>query len=92
MEQIQEHQFKVQNTCEDDRMQNDIVVEVYDNFEDLLDMQPSWDSFMEEMNAEIFLTYDWCRLWWKYYGKKRDLKVFVFKQNDNISGILPLFF
>jgi CelD/BcsL family acetyltransferase involved in cellulose biosynthesis len=91
MQQIQEHQFKALNTCEDGRMQDDVDIEVYDNFEDLLNMQPAWDSFMEEMNAEIFLTYDWCRLWWKYYGNKRHLKIFIFRLNGRIIGILPVF-
>jgi CelD/BcsL family acetyltransferase involved in cellulose biosynthesis len=91
MQQIQEHQLKVQNAGEDGRIDDTIDVQIYDNFEALANMQRDWDSFMEEINAEIFLTYDWCKLWWKYYGKGRDLKIFTFKQKDQIIGILPLF-
>src|SRR5665811_780501 len=54
-------------------------------------IRDSWDSFMEEMNAEIFLTYDWCQLWWKYYGKDRHLKIYIFHLSDRIIGILPVF-
>jgi hypothetical protein len=68
-----------------------LVVQIYDNFEAIAEWQKDWDSFMEEMNAEIFLTYDWCKIWWKYYGKGRELKIFVFRKNDQIMGILPLF-
>lgn len=68
-----------------------IQVEVYKNFEEINNLQPEWDSFMESIDAEIFLTFDWCRIWWKYYGKKRILGIFIFKEDNNICAILPLF-
>ncbi len=69
-----------------------IYADVFDNFDELAPMQQEWDNFVESVGAEIFLTYDWCRIWWKYYGKKRDLRVFVFRSNDELVGIIPLFF
>lgn len=71
--------------------QSDINVEVYENFEELEIIQQEWDSFVESVGAEIFLTYDWCRIWWKYYGKNRDLRVFVFRSSGELIGIIPLF-
>lgn len=72
-------------------MQDVIDVEVYDKFDDLLKMQPAWDNFMEEMDAEIFLSYDWCKLWWQYYGKGRRLKIIIFCLRGKLIGILPVF-
>jgi len=69
-----------------------IHVDVFYNFNELAPMQQEWDNFVESVGAEIFLTYDWCRIWWKYYGKKRDLRVFVFHSNKELVGIIPLFF
>jgi CelD/BcsL family acetyltransferase involved in cellulose biosynthesis len=69
-----------------------VKVEVYDNFEELESIQQEWDDFVELVGSEIFVTYDWCRVWWKYYGKNRDLRVFVFRSNSEIVGIIPLFF
>ena len=91
MKHIQEHRLKDQNACEDSRIDDNIDVQTYDSFEALSNIQQDWDSFMEEMNAEIFLTYDWCRLWWKYYGNGRHLKIFIFRLNGRIIGILPVF-
>ncbi|UCC98845.1 MAG: GNAT family N-acetyltransferase [Phycisphaerales bacterium] len=68
-----------------------LQVEVYDNFESLQGIQQEWDEFVESVGSEIFLTYDWCRIWWKYYGKKRDLRVFVFRHDEKLIGIMPLF-
>lgn len=67
-------------------------VEVYDNFEELQKHQREWDDFVESVGGEIFLTYDWCRVWWKYYGKNRDLRLFIFRDDGNLIGILPIFF
>ena len=54
-------------------------------------MQKEWDEFIEGIDGEIFLTYDWCRIWWKYYGAGRELRIFVFRRDKAIIGILPVF-
>jgi CelD/BcsL family acetyltransferase involved in cellulose biosynthesis len=69
-----------------------LQVESYDSFEQLEAFQQQWDDFAESMRSEIFLTYDWCRLWWKYYGKDRDLRVHIFRSDGDLVGIIPLFF
>jgi CelD/BcsL family acetyltransferase involved in cellulose biosynthesis len=67
-------------------------VKVYHNFEELEKVQHEWDSFVESVSGDIFLTYGWCRIWWKYYGDRRKLQIFVFRSNDKLVGIIPLFF
>jgi CelD/BcsL family acetyltransferase involved in cellulose biosynthesis len=69
-----------------------VQVDVFESFDELAPMQQEWDDFVEAVGAEIFLTYDWCRIWWKYYGKNRDLAVFVFRSNGRLAGVIPLFF
>ena len=54
-------------------------------------MQKEWDEFIEGIDGEIFLTYDWCRIWWKYYGAGRELRIFVIRRDKAIIGILPVF-
>lgn len=71
----------------------DIVqAEIYDSFERLEGMRQQWDEFVESVGGEIFLTYDWCRIWWKYYGDNRDLRVFIFRSNGELVGVIPMFF
>ena len=69
-----------------------IQVQVVDNFVEPSLTQQEWDDFVESVDGEIFLTFDWCRLWWKYYGENRVLKIFVFRYHDRIVGLIPLFF
>ncbi|MCK4627499.1 MAG: GNAT family N-acetyltransferase [Sedimentisphaerales bacterium] len=72
--------------------QKTIQFEIFDSFDRLKSWQPEWDAFMESLNCEIFLTFDWCRLWWKYYGDGRQLRIFVFRHQSAIVGIVPVFF
>jgi CelD/BcsL family acetyltransferase involved in cellulose biosynthesis len=69
----------------------DVDVLVFDSFEELAPMREEWDEFVESLGGEIFLTYDWCRVWWKYYGQNRDLRVFIFRQDNDLVGLVPLF-
>jgi len=69
-----------------------IGAQVYNDFEQLRAVQPEWDEFVESAGCEIFLSYDWCRIWWQYYGDGRELSVYVFRDDGRIVGIMPLFF
>jgi len=69
-----------------------IRVEEYNDFGALASIQQEWDDFVELVGSDIFMTYDWCRVWWKFYGKNRDLRVFVFRNDNELVGIIPLFF
>ncbi len=64
---------------------------VFSSFEEMSDMQEEWDTFIDSVGGEIFLTYDWCRVWWKHYGANRNLLIFVFRHGKTVCGILPIF-
>ncbi len=72
-------------------MQIKLQNNVYKNFEELQNIREQWDNFIESIGCEIFLTYDWCRIWWKHYGQAKPLRIFVFKDADKIVGILPTY-
>ena len=68
-----------------------VETQVFNSFEQISDIRQEWDHFVEFLGCEIFLSYDWCRIWWKYYGDGRDLSIFVFRVSGRIVGIIPLF-
>jgi len=74
-----------------DDAENNVDLEIFQNFEDLRPRQQEWDEFISSLNGEIFLTFDWCRTWWKYYGANRELLIFVFRSHGDIVAILPVF-
>jgi len=69
-----------------------VSIEIFNKFDDLKAFEPQWDQFVESVGCEIFMTYDWCRLWWKYYGGERNLQIFVFRYHETLAGIIPVFF
>lgn len=88
---VKENQLLRSNSLVGKTNGNGLSVEVFNSFEELASMQQEWDEFVESVGGEIFLTNDWCRIWWKYYGKNRKLRVFIFRSNNQLVGIIPLF-
>jgi CelD/BcsL family acetyltransferase involved in cellulose biosynthesis len=75
-----------------DTHKDSIKVQVYQDFAQLENLRSEWDEFLKEIEGEIFLTYDWCRIWWKYYRANRQLAIFVFRHNSKLVGLIPMFF
>jgi CelD/BcsL family acetyltransferase involved in cellulose biosynthesis len=69
----------------------ELCIKIATTFEELAPMQQEWDDFMESIGAEIFLSYNWCRIWWKYYGANRQLMIFQFRTSAGLCGLLPMF-
>ncbi len=69
----------------------DIQVEIYEDFETITNLQQEWDEFVESVGSNIRLTYDWCRIWWKYYGHGRKPQILVFRKQARLVGIIPFF-
>jgi CelD/BcsL family acetyltransferase involved in cellulose biosynthesis len=69
----------------------DLGYSTFTTFDGTEHLQEEWDAFMESIGAEVFLSYDWCRIWWKYYGQGRELRVFIFRTSGAVAGILPIF-
>jgi len=72
-------------------VEGDLTCAVFSSFDEISDVCETWDLFIEAIGGDIFLTFDSCRTWWKYYGAGRDLKVYIFRNNKGIVGILPMF-
>ncbi len=70
----------------------DVHVEVFNSFDDVSISNSEWDDFIASVSGEIFLTCDWCRTWWKYYGDDRNLMIYIFRDSHRqLCGILPVF-
>jgi CelD/BcsL family acetyltransferase involved in cellulose biosynthesis len=54
-------------------------------------LRPQWDRLAKMTCGGIFMTYDWCRTWWEHYGQRREPRVFLFLDNDELVGVIPMF-
>lgn len=68
-----------------------VTMEVYTDFQSCQALESEWDAFTERVSGDIFLTYDWCRIWWDHYGQGRSLRVYVFRDGDRWVGLVPMF-
>lgn len=68
-----------------------ITYSIHTSFEDIVERQEQWDSFVESVNGDIYLTFDWCRVWWQFYGDKRLLRIAIFYQQQKIVALFPVF-
>ena len=60
----------------------------FDNLEGLRDV---WDQLVIEENGGFYISYDWCRIWWKHYEFGRKLRIYTFYDRKDLVGIVPMF-
>jgi len=65
--------------------------EIHSSFEQLAGMQDEWDQFVIDVGGDIYLSYDWCRIWWEHYGAGKNLCVFVYRRERQLVALIPLF-
>lgn len=54
-------------------------------------LREEWDNAVIRLGGSIYMSYDWCRTWWEFYGVGKKLGIFLFTSADQIVGILPLY-
>lgn len=86
------HTSKIHTDSFETNSGEEITCSVYSSFQEIADLREEWDSFVESAQGDIFLTFDWCRLWWQYYGSGRELRLYIFRNSCEIVGIIPFFF
>ena len=42
-------------------------------------------------NRSLFMSWQWQRLWWTYYGANRQLRIFVARDTKRVVGVLPMY-
>ncbi len=75
----------------DERLIEALSCRIHTAFEQLAGMQQEWDQFVIDIGGDIYLSYDWCRIWWEHYGAGRSLCVFVYRREKQLVGLIPLF-
>lgn len=65
--------------------------EVVGSFDDLAAVAKEWDALALSLSSDIYSTYDWCRIWWRYYGSDRQLMVHLFRRGGTLCAVVPMF-
>ena len=65
-----------------------LVCRVETSFQD--EYREIWDRAALRLGASIYMSYDWTRLWWQFYGSNHLLRVFIFTVENEVVGIVPV--
>ena len=68
-----------------------LTVTVSNSFEDASISRKQWDQFVLDLGGDLYITFDWCRVWWRHYGGNRQLQVYVFRSGTRLVGLAPMF-
>jgi CelD/BcsL family acetyltransferase involved in cellulose biosynthesis len=61
------------------------------SFDGLDGLRTVWDEATIRLGGSVYMSFDWCRTWWKFYGAGKALRIFVFSVGEKVVGILPLY-
>ncbi len=53
-------------------------------------LRDEWDAIIETTGAPIEMTYDWCRVWWMNYGDGREARIYIFRGEGDLVGVVPV--
>ncbi len=61
------------------------------SFDGLDTLREQWDRAVLALGGPLYMSYDWCRLWWQFYGASKDLRLFIFYSGEGIVAIVPIY-
>jgi CelD/BcsL family acetyltransferase involved in cellulose biosynthesis len=68
-----------------------LTVRVEQSFVGLEALCREWDETVSQLGGSVYMSYDWTRTWWEFYGTNRELRIFLFSVHGRIVGIVPLY-
>jgi CelD/BcsL family acetyltransferase involved in cellulose biosynthesis len=68
-----------------------LSVRVLHSFAEAESLRSAWNDLVLSSGADVYQTFDWCRLWWHYYGERRQLHLLLFFSGEELAGLVPAF-
>lgn len=72
-------------------MAGDLSCRVETSYAGLESLREAWDEAAAELGGSVYMTYDWTRTWWDFYGGGKELRLFLFYSGERIVGLLPVY-
>ena len=62
-------------------------------FDERNDFETWWNQLLSNsLDNHPFLTYEWLTLWWKHFGKGKELKLFTVENEREASLVVPIMY
>ncbi|MGE3309829.1 MAG: GNAT family N-acetyltransferase [Limisphaerales bacterium] len=68
-----------------------VTCQVLESFEDLAPLAREWDAVVQATGSTVYMTFDWIRVWWKFYGRRSSLRLFLFHRGSDLVAVLPIY-
>jgi CelD/BcsL family acetyltransferase involved in cellulose biosynthesis len=68
-----------------------LAMNVAESFETCSAAQEEWDRMAADVGAPVYMSYDWARVWWQFYGQGSSLRLFTFSSGDTLVGVVPVY-
>ena len=73
-----------------DADQEDLHYHVYGSMAEASPLKDEWNG-LAVRTGDILSTFDWCEVWWQYFGQRRRLEIHVLHAGGRLVAVLPLF-
>src|ERR1700687_3903806 len=69
-----------------------LSVAQYQSWDELQALRELWNPLLfQSISDTVFLTWEWCAVWWKNYGAGRRLFVLAAWEGKEVVGIAPFY-
>jgi CelD/BcsL family acetyltransferase involved in cellulose biosynthesis len=66
-------------------------IEVHEDASTFVELQPEWNGLLQRSGTNtIFLTWEWQRTWWDWYGEESRLCILAVRDGRELVGLAPL--
>ncbi len=69
---------------------HDLSWEVHNDWSTLELLRERYDALIDRLGSDVYLSCDWCRVWWAHYGMRRRLHVLAWRRGERLVGVLPM--
>lgn len=68
-----------------------VSFECFRTFDRLEAHRDEWDGLVSCTCDNFYATFEWCRTWWEFYGRGRELHILLVRRGETLLAILPIF-
>ena len=69
----------------------ELACRIETSFAGLDALRETWDEAVIRLGGSIYMSYDWCRIWWNIYGVGKALRLYWFEVGGSIVGLVPIY-
>jgi CelD/BcsL family acetyltransferase involved in cellulose biosynthesis len=68
-----------------------IEMRLITTMEEFSQSKGAWDEAVLRLGGSVYMTFDWVRTWWEFYGGGKELRIFLFLSADRVVAAVPVY-